>query len=1296
MSPSSRNAGATDRGSHPGGPSPPAKIDRYMIRRRLGRGGQGEVYLAHDPNLEIDVAIKVLHPEYRTEEFIDRFKVEARTAVRLTAPNIVRVYDFNPEYPYLVMEFCGDGDLNHYLKSRRRRPLAEILDITRQVCDALVAAHEHDPPILHRDIKPGNVLFQGSVPKVADFGLAKMLGGGTGLTTTRGMMGTVRYCSPEQLQDPSKVDHRADLWSVGVVLYELLTWTRPFDKTGDGYVNVAVRVRTEAPRQPPYELPGPVLEVIRRILQKSPDQRYRSAREMSDAISQALRAVPGADRLLVPPEQVVDDLSRMASRVADLMEEGRSHDAASVVREIRRIAPDDSVGAFWQRQLREVSETGSDASPSGGRSDDKKKAEWLAEQIESIKSLVHSRNYRDARRRIGELLVKDPDNTVIQRFLDDINAQESRLRRDLDQAHQDADRARAAQEYRKLYEIWKRLNDAYADLPEAEAELAVATRELQVHEQRKAREAAASEAGRHTEAGNLRSALDTWQSYTKHYPSDQEAAREQEEIRSVLRERERAERIAALRSETSRLRGSGDLKGALALWRRYLEEDAGSAEAASAAEGLRQEIAALERDRRLQEARSHARARLEAQELGKAVGAWNQFLADYPDHAEAREQVTRLEREIAEHERQSLAREVQRLASILAARLEAGRYGGLPAVRSEAGRALEGARASLTADVAALSAARAELVAARESAETGLSRELQSRRSRLRARAGEFREWIPADGVATDEGRTQAMRALAGALASALGALCEPAGPESSGDPLERLAAAEKALVDSAAALTRERQELVAAARAAADAALAEAQRSLEACRTLEEWTGPGGEESGSLRERLRQIRAQAETQVPERLKAVARQAAILGGEADAARLQALWRLSGETGSLLDEARSLALEERSGRLGELIRRTAQALELGEGDSAASAGALPGLRTELRNEVEVARRSREDRFARARERWDRALQAWRDLLVADLGPERRPGAERATASGKEAEEVTSLGEAAAAALRSDDLEIWAVQLEGLTRRYRLESTWIEQGNALLEVEGPPGPDGLPQDELEPEIEDLLERYRQAVSLGDHAGVRSLGSAVAQHAADLRQEQDRPMEAVGEAPDLSRRVRRFNQRYIPGALKAFDDLAARHRKCLSQDRRGEAARLAVELGHAHRKLLVPPPLWRGPLLPAGGAAIAAAAVLHFVTVRPSGPASVAVLSPAGETDVSEVRRDGTPLEDLTGVVPEGGVSWPDLKPGHYVVSVRGGSRVEFDVPGQGDVLLPGEGDYSDVLMRELKLDELKAQR
>ena len=181
-------SGSGGMGGGPAGPPVPETLDHYKIVRRIGRGGQGEVYLGHDPNLNIDVAVKVLHADYRTDEFVDRFKVEARTAVRLTAPNIVRVYNFNPAYPYLVMEHCGDGDLNRLIKSRKRLPLTESLSLIRQVCEALSIAHEHQPPILHRDIKPANVLFQGNVPKVADFGMAKVLTGATsGLTTTRGM-----------------------------------------------------------------------------------------------------------------------------------------------------------------------------------------------------------------------------------------------------------------------------------------------------------------------------------------------------------------------------------------------------------------------------------------------------------------------------------------------------------------------------------------------------------------------------------------------------------------------------------------------------------------------------------------------------------------------------------------------------------------------------------------------------------------------------------------------------------------------------------------------------------------------------------------------------------------------------------------------------------------------------------------------------------------------------------------------------------------------------------------------------
>jgi serine/threonine protein kinase len=387
----------------------PEKINRYVVKRLLGKGGQGAVYHAYDPNLAIDVAVKVLHPDFRSEEFIDRIRAEARTAVRLTAPNVVRVYDFDEQYPYLVMEYCGDGDLNHYLKMRRRRSLAEIASITGQICDALIAAHEHDPPILHRDLKPGNVLFQKQTPKVADFGLAKMLGGGTGLTTTRGVMGTVRYCSPEQLRDASKVDQRTDIWAAGVVLYELLTWMRPFDKPGDSFVSVAVRVHTESPRQPPYEIPAPLMGVILRALEKDADKRYRSAREMRQALDEALRAIPGAADIMLPPEEVVDDRSQKAAQVASLLDAGRSQDAATIVQAIRRSDPDDSLGVYWQRRVKEVSQEGASSSPgqgvSGGAAEE---PGGIAQQLGSIQSLIQSRQYREARQRIGELILQAP------------------------------------------------------------------------------------------------------------------------------------------------------------------------------------------------------------------------------------------------------------------------------------------------------------------------------------------------------------------------------------------------------------------------------------------------------------------------------------------------------------------------------------------------------------------------------------------------------------------------------------------------------------------------------------------------------------------------------------------------------------------------------------------------------------------------------------------------------------------------------------------------------------------------
>jgi serine/threonine protein kinase len=1289
LSPSSRDAGGPASGALPGAVALPQKINRYVIKRLLGKGAQGAVYHAFDPNFALDVAIKVLHPDFKSEEFLERFKLDAITTVRLNAPNVVRVFDFDPQYPYLAMEYCGDGDLNRYIKTRRRRSLAESLSITRQICEALVAAHENDPPILHRDIKPGNILFQKGVPKVADFGLAKMLSAGGGLTTTRGMMGTVRYCSPEQLRDASKVDHRADLWSVGVVLYELLTWARPFDKTGDNFVNIALRVHTEPPRKPPYDIPAPVLSIIQKALQKDPDQRYASAREMRDAVDRALRSVPDADRLMLPPEQIVDETSRMAAQVADLLDQGAAQNASVVVKEMRRVAPEDSVATYWHHRLREV--VGGSGSSSGSDADTnaRQRADRLARRLESIQSLIKTRNYREARRQVGEILVQEPDNTVVQRLLETINEDEGRLRDVLDRAHQEADRARAAGDYRKVHEAWKRLHDAYPDFPDAQAELAVARREMEIQEQRRARERVAGEAARLKEAGDLEAALAAWQGYTTLFPADQEAERARRELQETLAERVRAARLAALRSRSAQLRAAGDLKSAQALWRDYLSEDPASTEAAREARELSQEIESLERGRRLAEARATALDCMEAQDPRGALEAWRGLLAHDPAEEEAKEQVRRLEQQIAEAARQALMKEVELLASGLSGTLQTGRYRGVPGAGPAVSKVLQGSGAALHGDAVALAVARNALLAAREDVETQLARELEERRGRLMEKMAECRDWLPGEGASSDRRAGGAGQvALERALAAALAALCDARGADSpGGDPLEPLAAAQKDLDVSASALAQERQQALQDTQTLAHAALGAAQEAIAAYAGVTDAGEAVERASSGLEERWRRLRTQAESRAPDKLAEVERQARLLRAEADAARLGALWTLSRELETLLDEARSSVLLAGSDRLADLIRRASLKLARGEAKEGTPAESLAGLRRDLADELAIVRRAREESVIRAGERWQNALAEWRQVLASDLGPTRR----------KAGEEVAASGAAALAGWRADELLGWAVQLEGLTRRYRLESAWIDQSNSLLEIEGPPGQDSLPQDEIDPAARKLLARYRKAVAAGNEAEVRALGPAIEQQVGRVRADRGGPTPPPADLPPLSRSTRRFNQRYAPAALDAFDDLAARYQDCVAGDRRGEASRIASEIGSAYRRLIQPPPFWRRPAIPAGGAVILAAVLTLLLGQGRMEPSSVTILSPGDEIQVTEVTRDGEAVEGLDLSIGEEGVIWENLEPGRYAVTISGGARTEFDVPGQSSVLLPSDaGAFTKVILEELGLDVLRSER
>src|SRR3990170_2270890 len=200
------------------------KIGKYRILERIGRGGMGTVFKAHDPVLDRLVALKVISSEGEvTDELKTRFYREAQACARLNHPNIVVVHDLGEDAGrlFIVMEFLDGEELKLLISQRRALPLEDKLALMVQVCDGLNYAHQNG--VIHRDVKPGNifVLRNGQV-KILDFGIARIAAADTGLTRTGFIMGTLRYMSPEQAR--GRVDQRSDQFSAGAVFYELLTY----------------------------------------------------------------------------------------------------------------------------------------------------------------------------------------------------------------------------------------------------------------------------------------------------------------------------------------------------------------------------------------------------------------------------------------------------------------------------------------------------------------------------------------------------------------------------------------------------------------------------------------------------------------------------------------------------------------------------------------------------------------------------------------------------------------------------------------------------------------------------------------------------------------------------------------------------------------------------------------------------------------------------------------------------------------------------------------------------------------
>jgi predicted Ser/Thr protein kinase len=264
------------------------KAGRYELRDELGRGAMGVVYRAHDPVIGRDVAVKTMHlSEAGTgmsrEELVGRFQTEARAAGLLTHPNIVVVYDAGEEEGifYITMELVEGRSLQTLLDARQLFPLPRVIKLMEQVCSALDFAHQRN--VVHRDIKPANLMLTADdTVKITDFGTAKILQFGTAQTSH--VMGTPSYMSPEQVKG-KPVDGRSDIFSLGVILYELMTGEKPFP--GQNITTVIYKIINEEPI-PPRSLdssihPG-LSAVITHALAKEPEARFQNCAELLDAL----------------------------------------------------------------------------------------------------------------------------------------------------------------------------------------------------------------------------------------------------------------------------------------------------------------------------------------------------------------------------------------------------------------------------------------------------------------------------------------------------------------------------------------------------------------------------------------------------------------------------------------------------------------------------------------------------------------------------------------------------------------------------------------------------------------------------------------------------------------------------------------------------------------------------------------------------------------------------------------------------------------------------------------------------
>ncbi|MFX0200320.1 MAG: protein kinase, partial [Candidatus Hodarchaeota archaeon] len=272
---------------------------RYQIIEELGKGGMGKVYKANDTDIKEKVAIKLIKPEISTDKkTIERFQNELKFARKIRHKNVCQMFDLNREEGtyYITMEYVEGENLKNMIRMSGQLGIGTAISVAKQVCEGLVEAHKLE--VVHRDLKPSNIMLdREGIVRIMDFGIARSLKE-KGITGAGVMIGTPEYMSPEQVES-KETDHRSDIYSLGIILFEMVIGRVPFE--GGTPLSVAVKHKTEAPQDPKElnpQIPEDLSKVILKCMEKDKEKRYQSADELRSELENIEKGIPTTERIV--------------------------------------------------------------------------------------------------------------------------------------------------------------------------------------------------------------------------------------------------------------------------------------------------------------------------------------------------------------------------------------------------------------------------------------------------------------------------------------------------------------------------------------------------------------------------------------------------------------------------------------------------------------------------------------------------------------------------------------------------------------------------------------------------------------------------------------------------------------------------------------------------------------------------------------------------------------------------------------------------------------------------------------